>query len=93
MSKKTGKRTCRLDGDKLTLTVNGKTTVYTVTNVNPDPAVAYPAFALQKEDGTVHHVFVDQWGARCECEDAHYRSKVCKHLSAMRACGLIPKED
>lgn len=95
MSKPTGKskRTCRLEGDKLIITMSGKATTYTVTNTCPDPKVASPAFALQKEDGTVHHVCVDEHGPRCDCADSHYRSRLCKHARSLQVLGLIPKED
>lgn len=79
----------------------GKKTVknkveYTVTNLNPDPRVAFPAWALTKADGEVYHVAVDVHGPMCSCPHYTFRgsnSKAgCKHVLALQAVGLLPKE-
>lgn len=68
---------------------------YAVTDAKPDPSVAFPVYALTKEDGTVWHVSVNEWGASCDCPHATFRggnSRVqCKHIAAAMATGLLPK--
>jgi len=45
------------------------------------------------QSNEIRHVCVDEWGARCDCEDCVYRGHACKHILALRAVGLIPVFD
>lgn len=45
------------------------------------------------ETKEVRHLAVDEWGARCDCEDCTYRQHACKHILALRALKLIPITD
>jgi len=93
----------RYSDGKLTITTQAKrgkktvpnVVVYTVEDVRPDPRVAYPAYALKKDDGEVYHVAVDKFGPTCSCPHATFRgqeSRVpCKHVLAMIAVGLVTK--
>jgi hypothetical protein len=63
------------------LAING--TDYTVTVLrNQDRVTGY---RLQKLDGTVYDIDAgrEQWG--CDCPDATYRERQCKHVKALRA--------
>jgi hypothetical protein len=71
-------------------------TLYTVVPLNPDKRVAHPAWRLRKDlAGDPYDVWQDQHGGHCTCPGHTYRrtsGKPCKHLAALRACGLMPKE-
>jgi hypothetical protein len=45
-----------------------------------------PGVTLVKEDGEAHTVTP---GGRCTCEDAKFRRRICKHVHAVRAAGLL----
>lgn len=82
-------RTARLEDNRLTITIDGKATVYTVEDGRADPAVADPCVKLTKEDGESYHVAVTEWGVTCSCGDCHFRSRVCKHILGLRAVGVM----
>jgi len=69
--------------------------VYEVCDLDPDPRCAYPAFSLRKKSGEVWHIAVETYGPTCSCPHATFRGgnsrEVCKHISAARAVGLLPK--
>ena len=65
---------------------------YIVTDLRPDPQVASPAFALEQEDGTEYLVWIDEWGPQCNCQDTEYRARRCKHVQALTAVGLLPRQ-
>ena len=67
--------------------ING--TPYRIADLRPDPRVAEPAYSLTKEDGTVYHVAVDEWGPRCDCADTTYRKRHCKHIRALQVIGFL----
>lgn len=91
--------TVRFEAGILTITakLDGKevVTAYKVEDVRPDKRIANPAYSLTKDDGTVYHVAVTQWGPACDCPDNTYRrertGEACKHLRACMAVGLIPE--
>jgi hypothetical protein len=63
------------------LAING--TDYTVTSLqNQDRVTGY---RLQKLSGTVYDIDAsrEQWG--CDCPDATYRERQCKHVKALQA--------
>ena len=90
-------------GKLLTVTVLRKrrkslvplTQTYVVEDSRPDQRVAFPVFALTKEDGEIYHVSVTNFGVRCDCRDGELREKrgggFCKHISALQATGVISK--
>jgi hypothetical protein len=71
---------------RLTLFINGDP--YGLRPVASDWHAA--AFALRKADGTVYHVAADEHGPQCDCPDATFRDRKCKHLGALAAVGLFP---
>jgi hypothetical protein len=70
---------------RLTLSING--TDYRVAPVRSDWHAR--AFALRKADGALYHVAADEHGPSCDCPDATYRERRCKHVMAMQALGLL----
>jgi hypothetical protein len=74
--------TCRL-----TLAIGP--TSYTV---RPIPSAWHSrAFALRKADGTVYHLGQDEHGPACDCPDATFRERLCKHARALIAFGLFDR--
>ena len=92
--------TVSLNGDQLKI-VNivgkkrsKKTVTYTIKDTRPDKRVASPAYSLTRnDDGTVYHVWKDQWGMHCDCPDAHFNRGLdplgCKHTRSLKAVGLF----
>lgn len=71
--------------------------VYTVSDADPDPKIAYPVIALTKADGTVYHAGYNEYGYFCDCGNGIIREKYgartpCKHCVSLIAVGLLPKE-
>src|SRR3712207_5394394 len=50
------------------------------------------AYQLRKLDGSevVYHVAAGEHGPECDCPDATFRDRKCKHMGAMVAIGLLP---
>ena len=82
---------------KLTLEIvrQGKTTHYLVRFLPSDPLIGHPAWALTKMDGspseTVYHVILTKHGPQCDCGDAEFRSRPCKHQRALTVLGLLSR--
>lgn len=72
------------------------TTNYRLIRLEPNPAVAAPAFRLLKDDGTFHDVRLERTGPECDCEDYNWcrrnRPEGCKHIRALQAVGMLVKE-
>ena len=106
MSEVAHKRTCGLfdvtsdDGEVtqwLRITIDGKETLYWIEDLRPDKRVANPAIGLHKfEAGIRYDVHLDEHGAHCSCGDFNFRhqhdGQGCKHIAALRAVGLVPRE-
>lgn len=79
---------------RLILMINGKP--YVLTNLEPDPCVASPAWRLVKESGVSYDVHLDEHGAHCSCPDfvfaREHAAKKCKHCEALMAVGLLRKD-
>ncbi len=73
-----------------------QTHVYLVTNLNPDPRCANPAYKLEKitsqGEAECWEVHVDRYGPSCSCPDRTYRDDGhhCKHIAALKVTGLLP---
>ena len=75
------------------ITKNGKTSLYHLVQLDPDPNVAKVAWQLSKDDGECHEVAVTAAGhLSCTCGDFLWRKNTCKHLQSMFKCGLFRKE-
>jgi hypothetical protein len=73
---------------RLTLSINGQS--YTLRSIPSDWHAA--AWSLRKvaEPLTVYHVTRDHaHGPECDCPDATYRERACKHVKSLVACGLL----
>ena len=60
---------------------------YILTVLDPDPGVAFPAFQLENQEGSLYHVCHDEHGWRCDCP-AHtfdQSGRLCKHSKAIAA--------
>ena len=69
-------------------------TVYQLSPLGCDPAVAVRAFRLSKADGTVYDVSQTRFGLECDCPDFIFRRDGldpggCKHVKALVASGLL----
>ncbi len=70
-----------------------RVTVYRVTPHQPDPRVAVKAWRLTAPDGQVYDVAMNSKGwLECDCEDAVFRERRCKHATALIECGLLEAE-
>lgn len=82
---KSGQRTCRLT---LTITIDGKATDYTVVPIHSDYHVR--SFQVNRGDGMVYSCTQELSGKKdCDCGDAVFREKRCKHLAALSAMGMF----
>jgi hypothetical protein len=77
---------------RLTLTING--TAYAVIPNRGARELASRAFRLKKGDGTAYDVARTVHGPECSCPDWTFNRDGkdvagCKHVKAMRACGLL----
>ncbi|HWE36112.1 MAG TPA: hypothetical protein VG406_06015 [Isosphaeraceae bacterium] len=78
----------------LTLTING--VGYVVQPLPCRDFGAQKAFRLAKQaaDGAIYDVCEHDFGAECDCPDFEFHRKGidpagCKHIQAVRACGLL----
>ena len=67
---------------------------YILTKLDPDPRVAFPAFCLENEEGSLYHVCHDEHGWRCDCPAHTFdrSGRNCKHAKAIAAlwgCGRL----
>ncbi len=62
-------------------------TSYTVWPIPSD--LHSRAFSLRKADGTVYHLGQDEHGPACDCPDATFRERLCKHARALIAFKLL----
>ena len=85
---------CRLThgGRLLSITRDGKESLYVVYRVITDKAVAHPAFTLITKDGGQYTVSKGKFGAECECADFVMRHRSCKHIKSLKALGLFGDE-
>jgi hypothetical protein len=77
---------------KLSLAING--TAYNVRPLPVDQDAATRAFRLRKADGTAYDVARTVHGSECSCPDWIFNRdgkdvNGCKHIKAMKACGLL----
>lgn len=42
-------------------------------------------FGLAKDDDTVYQIGVSPYGWNCDCKDAQFRNRECKHVRAIKA--------
>jgi hypothetical protein len=70
---------------RLTLVINA--TAYAVRPVRSDWHAR--AWSLRKADGTVYHLAAGEHGPECDCPDATFRDRPCKHIRSMQATGLL----
>ena len=76
----------------LTIKAGDDLGIYAVRRLYPHRNVASVAWELIKEDGTVYHVAVGDFGAHCDCPSFVYKhGRPCKHVKAMHEIGLLPK--
>lgn len=83
-------RSCSLD---LFIKQDGKVTVYHVRPLDSD--IHLRAYQIRKDDGTVYHVGQEPSGKiECDCGDAIFKNKRCKHTKAAYRLGLFlrPRE-
>ena len=78
------------------LRIGKRVTLYRLMPLDPDPRVATKAWRLWRP-GKNRKLFYDvaispEGWLTCTCPDAVYRSRDCKHIRAIRAMGLLPKE-
>lgn len=77
----------------LELTIGKRVTLYRLVPLDPDPRVATRAWRLFRPSGKSYDVAIcDRGWITCTCPDASYRQHDCKHIRAIRAHGLLPRE-
>ena len=69
-------------------------TLYGLRHTASDRSIGDRAFRLAKRDGTTYDVIRTRYGPECDCPDFLYRRDGldplgCKHIRALRACGLL----
>jgi hypothetical protein len=64
---------------------------YVISKLETDQAVASKAYRLKKQTGdeAVYDVYVDRYGAHCDCLGYLRWSNPCKHIRLLRAAGMI----
>jgi hypothetical protein len=77
---------------RLTIEING--TAYAVIPNRGAGALYSRAFRLKKGDGTIYDVAATAHGVTCDCPDYLFNRQDkdvngCKHVKAMKACGLL----
>lgn len=67
---------------------------YYVSRIWDHPAVPGPVFRLRKAgaEGEERIVALTVHGPECDCEDATYRGRACKHIRGMEAVGLLRRK-
>jgi hypothetical protein len=69
------------------LQING--TAYTVTALTNEQTGQIEGYRLVKQDGTTYDVDAHWW--TCDCPDAVYRNRECKHVKALRAALAVKR--
>jgi hypothetical protein len=69
--------------------------LYRVARLDVEPrGVLRVAWRLMTTKGDSYDVTYHRTrGSTCECPDFEFRNHLCKHLLAMKATGLLPKEE
>jgi hypothetical protein len=77
----------------LEITTGKRTALYNLLPLDPDKRVCTRAWRLWRNGKHFYDVSISNEGwISCTCPDATFRGRVCKHASALRAAGLLPKE-
>jgi hypothetical protein len=62
---------------------------YYVRRLWDHPAVPGPCWRLTLTDGSAYEAAMTEHGPECNCADANYRDRECKHAKALAAHGLL----